>query len=183
MAPGSCCHCWHGAVNGSSVVFVLGERATGSGHGSVVSRDACHAARRTGVIGPSSSDIGHTDSVPWPTSSDATPSKRTIQLQQSGAFGANQTRPRPARLLPLQTAQRQGLTARPTSATTARSSSQTPPNQPRGHQPTITPTKKANRGRGRIGAFRPEMRGGSRPAPVVLFLLAASGICAQFTAG
>lgn len=40
MAPGSCCHCWHGAVNGSSVVFALGERATGSGHGSVVSRDA-----------------------------------------------------------------------------------------------------------------------------------------------
>ncbi|KAG0518127.1 hypothetical protein BDA96_09G148500 [Sorghum bicolor] len=26
------------------------------------------------------------------------------------------------------------------------------------------------------------MRGGSRPAPVALFLLAASGICAQFTA-
>lgn len=36
MAPGSCCHCWHGAVNGSSVVFALGKRATGSGHGSVV---------------------------------------------------------------------------------------------------------------------------------------------------
>ena len=59
-----------------------------------------------------------------------------------------------------------------------------PPPPPGHHHPTA-----ASRGRGGrerrapAGRERAEMRGGSRPAPVALFLLAASGICAQFTAG
>jgi hypothetical protein len=108
--------------------------------------------------------IGRTESPPRPTSSDTTPPKRTIHLQPSGAFDANQTRPRPTRrhglLLQTPRPNRHGNRTTTAPAAPGRQAPAPPrpsrqahhPPPPPGHHPTA-----ASRG---SGALRPDVTGG-----------------------
>lgn len=127
------------------------------------------------------------ESPPGPTYSGTTPPKKTIHLLEAEPSIRLPTRPRPVR------SRRHGHAARPTTNAKATNrhgsdrttSTTTPRPSPTTHRRTHSQPRGARRKRSAPAgrSSRTEMRGGSRPTPAALFLIAAAGICAQFATG